>query len=84
MVKKALKTLFFNKIFNGQVLGTTFEVTLEGDFITVAANGSSVSVALDGSSVGKSYTVHQNGGFGLISWQEGLTIDLTINKILVR
>ena len=71
-------------VFNGQVLGTTFEVTVEGNYITVAANGSSVSVALDGSSVGKSYTVHQNGGFGLISWQEGLTIDLTINKILVR
>ncbi len=71
-------------VYPGQVLGTTFEVTVEGDFITVAANGSSVSVSLDGSSVGKSYTVHQNGGFGLISWQEGLTIDLAINKILVR
>ena len=71
-------------VFPGQVLGTTFDITVAGKFINISANGQSLYVPLDGSAAGLNYAVHQSGGIGLISWHSGLTVDLSINSIIIK
>ena len=70
-------------VFPSKVIGTTFHASVEGNLIRIYTDSypTGVTVNLTGSDVGKSYTAHTSGGFGVISWQEGLSIDLTFNNI---
>lgn len=70
-------------VFPSQVIGTTFHAKVEGNLIRIYidSNPTGITVNLTGSDVGKSYVAHTSGGFGVISWQEGLTVDLTIKNI---
>ena len=67
-------------VFPGKVIGTEFDVEVEGDFVTIIAGEQSIAVALNGTSVGKTYTTHASGGVGIICWQDN-AINLNLLKI---
>lgn len=70
-------------VYPGQVLGTTFYAEVIGNYIRVYTdqNTTGITISLTGSDVGRNYTPYKSGGFGLVTWQEGLTVDLTIKNI---
>lgn len=67
-------------VYPGEVLGTTFEVSVEGTRVIITDGSSSVAVSLTGSDIGLSYTAYTEGGIGLVAWQT-TSADLTIEKI---
>ena len=68
-------------VFPGLVLQNTFDVVVDGEYITLTAGGHTLSVSLTGAQIGGNYELYTSGGFGILSWQEGLVANLTISSI---
>ncbi len=68
---------------DAKVLGTTFDVTVSGNNITVSDGARSIGISLTGAQIGASYTPYTSGGIGVLSWQEG-SATLTLSSVITK